>query len=161
MFSGQNIKRTNNLVILETTDLFKQPEFYNRDSKEQQQILNNLDQDVIYGCHRQHQFDFRSNKVISIELDFIDFLPKRIQAIHIDQMKEILLASKFEKLNHTDKIKFEYKIWSKNNIFSTDAKLPISLVFDSKGMQEFCLEHNFLFDQTLLEDIVNDMQTYI
>lgn len=162
MFSAQNKSRTNNLVILDSTDLFKQPEFYERDLQEQHKMLSELDPAVIYGCHRQHGFDFgSSHRVVSIDLDYIDFLPNRIKSVHLAQMKEILLASKFSKLDHKDKIKFEYRIWAKNNIFDTDVRLPFSLLFDAKGMRDFCHQHNFNFDQNLVNEIVKDLQQYL
>jgi hypothetical protein len=166
MFSGQKIQRKDNLIIKKTDDLgatFKQIDFYQQDAETKKQQLSRLP-DEIYSCHRQHQFDFLPHTVISIRLDVNNFLPARFRDVHIEQLKLTFknpLIEKLEKkLTFEQLVIFDYTLWSKNNILSTDIELPMSLVHDKLKLKNFCLENNFVFDEEQVDELIRDMERY-
>jgi hypothetical protein len=166
MFSGQKIQRKNNLIKTQTSDpsvIFKQTEFYQQDTKTIKQHLNQLP-DGIYSCHRQNQIDFLPYRVISIRLDFDEFLPSRFKHVHIDQMKKTfknpLIKNLEKKLTFEQLVIFDYARWSRVNILSTDIELPISMIYNKSKLQDFCLENKFVFDEDQVDELVKDLEQY-
>ena len=162
MFSGQLIPRKHNLVKTSTGE-FKQIDFYQQDSVTQQQRLSRLGNEI-YSCHRQNQFDFSPHRVVSIRLDFDDFLAARFKKVHIDQLKKSfanhLVAQLEKKLTFEQLVKLDYVSWSKKNIFATDIDLPLGLIYDKVALKKFCLQHNFIFNSEQVDDIVLDLAKY-
>lgn len=162
MFSGKLIARKNNLITASRSE-FKQIEFYQQHPDTQQQQLSQL-VDGIYSCHRQYQFDFSPHRVVSIKLDFTDFLPTRFKKIHVDQMQKTfanpIIAQLGKKLTFEQLVISDYTQWSKNNIFATDIELPLSLIFNKPALHRFCVEFNFVFNEAQVDEILTDMATY-
>lgn len=162
MFSGQLIPREHNLVTVSTGE-FKQVNFYQQDPAEQQQRLTQLP-DGIYSCHRQYQFDFSPHRVVSIRLDFTDFLATRFKKIHVDQMKKTfansMIAQLEKKLTFDQLVISDYVLWSKKNIFTTDIELPLGLIYNKPALKNFCLQHNFIFNEAQVDDMLIDIATY-
>ena len=166
MFSGKKIQRQYNLIIPDTdgTELdFKELDFYQKDTTSQQQILHKLDNSV-HSCHRQSQFDFSPHKVISVILDFDDFLPKRFNQIHLIQKGKTFSNDQVLKLQHKysveQLVKLDYTLWNRSNVLPTDVLLPLSLIHNSQKLREFCKIHDLDFDQDQLDEITNDMKQY-
>jgi hypothetical protein len=162
MFSGQVIPRKNNIIPL-MSDEFKQLNFYQQDSDTKQQRLSQL-VDKIYSCHRQYQFDFSPHRVVSIRLDFDDFLAKRVKEVHFDQLKKTFanpfIAQMKKKLTFDQLITIDYVSWNKKNIFTTDIDLPLSLIYDKSKLKKFCSQHNFIFNEAQVDDIIMDIARY-
>lgn len=162
MFSGKLIARKNNLINV-SNGKFKQIEFYQQHTDTQQQQLNQLI-DGIYSCHRQYQFDFSPHRVVSIKLDFTDFLAGRFKKIHVDQMQNFfanpLIAKLKNKLTFEQLVTVDYVSWSKKNIFPTDIELPLSLIYNKPALKNFCDQHNFVFNEAQVDEIIIDITSY-
>ena len=154
MFLGKNNTRQNNLITASNPQ-FKLLPFYNLKKNEQEKILKNIE-NKIYACHRQNQFDFgSSHKVVSIQLDKIDFLPERFKQIHLNQFGgdicNPILKQLVSKLPLEEIIKLDYQTWSKKNILSSDILLPISMLWNKEMLKNFCDKFNFVFDPMQVE----------
>jgi hypothetical protein len=162
MFSGKLIARKNNLITVSNGE-FKQIAFYQQHPNTQQQQLSQL-VDGIYSCHRQYQFDFSPHRVVSIKLDFTNFLPTRFKKIQVDQMKKTfanpLIAQLEKKLTFEQLVNFDYVSWSKKNIFTTDIELPLSLIYNKPALKNFCAQYNFVFNEAQVDNIVTDIANY-
>jgi hypothetical protein len=162
MFLGKLITRERNLITTSIGE-FKQINFYQQDAKIQQQQLAQL-VDGIYSCHRQYQFDFSPHRVVSIRLDFTDFLASRFKKVHVDQMKKTfanpLIVQLEKKLTFEQLVTVDYVSWSKKNIFTTDIELPLSLIYNKPALKNFCNQHNFMFNEAQVDDIIIDIANY-
>jgi len=162
MFSGQLIPREHNLVTVSTGE-FKQLNFYQQDSNIQQQRLSQLT-DEIYSCHRQYQFDFFPHRVVSIKLDFNNFLAARFEKVHVDQMEKTfanpLILQLEKKFTFAQLVNIDYVSWSKKNIFPTDIELPLGLIYNKPALKDFCLQHNLVFNEAQVDDIITDITKY-
>ena len=166
MFNGTQKKRYKNVVVLNSKSFwFKVLDFYKATPHQQQQLLLQPKPNSIIGVHRQFQFDFGDNhKVISIVLDHAPWFATRFQAVHIDQRKKNLSNLKLLQLQHKipmhDLIWHDYQKWAKVNILDTDVQLPFSLLKNPAQFKEFCTEHNLIFNQAQVDEIVADTKRY-
>lgn len=159
MFSGQPLSRDNGVVS--NTSLFKKLNFYNMPADQKQSMLCRLAANQVVSCHRQGSFDFgSSHRVISVELDLLDFLAPRMQKIHIGAYKLIGPLANNPRLTWDQKIFADYHYWKRNNILPSDVILPITTVIDKKKLADFCQAQDLIFDKEWADDIKQDFDQY-
>ena len=173
MFNGQPVKRVNDLARC-CFDKFIEPVFYDLTYKHRYQDWIDCQKLnlIAVPCHRQNSFDFvkeldESVKIISIILDWDDFLGDRFKSIHLNDRNKFILDSRLKKIldlspsHYKEIINADYKRWARTNCFNTDIKFNFSWIFDMNKIEEFCLTNNVKFDQDWIIDIRKNLQQYV
>ena len=165
MFRGRFVQRKNDIIEMSKYDYFKFLDFYNASNLQKKELLSNLKPTKIVSCHRQYQFDFGiEHKVISVVLDDLSWIGKRVCDIHISRLGKQLSNKKLlqlqSKISIDQIVTYEYQNWAKNNILDADIKLPFSMLQDDQFMTTFCQDHNLKYNRTCIDDILNNVKKY-
>ena len=172
MFNGNPTLRVNGIAHCNFSK-FVEPIFYTQTLDSQQRDWQQC-QDLELNsapCHRQLGYDFakvldKDIKVITIELDNIDFLPKRLKKIHLDGRNKAINDPVLDKIlkAHPDRyqevIAKDYQNWLKHNRLQADIEFRFEWIHDPDTVQKFCDQHNLGFDNAWLENIKHDLKQY-
>lgn len=166
MLNGASPARLNGQIDTDAP-VFKQQDYYLGSQDKKINLLKNLDNRA-YSCHRQKSFDYAvagQITVISINVDWIDFLPGRVKKIHLEKNKNKIDNPVLQKLSHKlsleQLILFDYKSWAKTNILETDIVLDFTTLIDTTKCENFCSTHNLNYNKDWVVDIQKDLQKYV
>jgi hypothetical protein len=172
MFNGNKVLRVNGIANCSFNG-FVEPDFYNKNAAEQQnfwKVCKSLSVASV-PCHRQNKFNFSQVfgepvKVITIELDQIEFLPYRFKKIHLDGRGKEIKNPMLSKLlsvypdRFSEIITRDYLNWIALNKTATDVTFFFSWFNSPDKVRDFCKQHDLAFDNDWLNNIQQDLHTY-
>lgn len=172
MFNGNPVLRQNGIAKCNFST-FIEPDFYVKDVETQKQHWAQCQKLKFRAvpCHRQNSYDFLNFfeepiKVITIVLDEINFLAPRFKRIHLERRKKSINNSTLAQMldlyptKHKEIITQDYNKWITHNMLATDIEFRFSWLRDQQKTQNFCNTHNLEFDQSWVENILQDVEQY-
>jgi hypothetical protein len=133
--------------------------------QEKNVVFNKFSNVSFISCHRQYGYDFRDLdpdvKVISIAMDRVDFLAKRLLEFHTTKFELNLMNSPLKnKVPYQDLVKAEYNKWAKTNILESDIKLNFSAMMNHQQVQAWCNHNNLPFCSDNAKEWIDNFQNY-